>query len=608
MSGVVGIAYSDGTPVPRELLERMTRSLSFRGPDSQRIWAEGNIGLGHAAQQIQGDETCSAGPETLGDGNWISGDVRLDARQELISELQARGREAHVSSSDSQLLLAAYATWAERCLDHVFGDFAFVLWDSSRKQLFCAGDQFGIRRLYFARLGLLLICSNTLDCVRLHPGVSVKLNDSVVADFLLFGMNQNPSTTIFQDIQRLPRGHYLKWSTRSMEIVEYWRPPVDGLIRYKKDSEYIEHFDDLLRKAIADRTRGKKAGILLSGGLDSSSVTAFCSEERDRKGSPELHAFTVTARDSADGDGSAAETVARALKIPLHKMFADDISLFEGWDSIHWPEPVDDPLAVGMVRQFAKAAKHVPVILSGEGSDNLIEFEPWPHLRNLWQAGHVMGAARAVAEHVLARFQAPDGLRGPLRRIIPWARGHQDRKGQFPGWLNPKFVAALGLKKRWSETNDTIPWNAHPLHARAYASLFFPEWSYMFEREDAAYTKSSVEVRYPFLDLRIIKYLLAIPAMPWFFRKFLLRKAVRGRIPESIRKRPKKSMQTDPLICAAQKKADWLRESNFCRKSKEYVEEEFLADLDWRQGSQAVAAKLRPWCLDLWLQRLGPFE
>lgn len=605
MSGVVGIAYSDGTPVRRELLERMTRSLSFRGPDSQRIWAEGSIGLGHAAQQMQGDETRSAGPETLGDGNWISADVRLDAREELIAELQAHGCEARASSSDSQLLLAAYATWAERFLNHVFGDFAFVLWDSSRQELFCAGDQFGIRRLYLARLGPLLICSNTLDCVRLHPEISAHLNDSAVADFLLFGMNQSPATTIFQDIQRLPRGHYLKWSPYSMEIVEYWRPPVDGFIRYKNDSEYIEHFDELVQKAIADRTRANKAGVLLSGGLDSSSVAAFCSEQRDRHGSPELHAFTITVENSKDEDGRAAESVARALRIQLHLTFADRLSLFEGWDSIQWPEPVDDPLAAGMVRQFAQIAEHVPVILSGEGSDNLMEFEPWSHLRELWQEGHLIRAGHDLTQHFFARFRAPDGLRGPLGRITRWIYRYNERKSQFPEWLKPEFVTSLQLRERWPEPKNGIPWNAHPRHPVACASLFFPEWSYMFEREDPAFTKAPVEVRYPFLDLRIVNYLLAIPVMPWFFRKYLLREAMRGRIPEGIRKRPKRGTQRDPLIDAARNRSTILRETKFCLKSREYFDEKTLANFDWARGSIRIAAELRPWCLDFWLKKMA---
>jgi len=605
MSGVVGIAYSDGRPVERELLEQMTRALSFRGPDSQRIWTEGSVGLGHAAQFIAGDVTRSAGPETSADGGWISADIRLDAREELVAELRSHGREANPSFSDSQLLLAAYALWAERCLEHVFGDFAFVIWDSSRKRLFCACDQFGVRRLYFAQLGPLFLCSNTLECLHLHPEVSARLNDAAVADFLLFGMNQNSATTIFQDIQRLPGGHFLKWSANSKEILEYWRPPVDGRIRYKCDRDYIEHFDELLRKAIVDRTRIKKAGILLSGGLDSSSVAALCSEQRERNGSPELHAFTVTAKNSSDEDGSAAEIVARALNIPLHRTFADRISLFEGWDSIHWPEPVDDPLAVGMVRQFAQVAEHVPVILSGEGSDNLMEFEPWPHLRDLWQEGHAIRAGRDLAEHFIARFRAPDGLRGPLRRITRWVYRHGEGQSQFPEWLNPNFVAALKLKEGRPEPKNGIPWNAHPHHPLAYASFFFPAWSYMFEREDPAFTKVPTEVRYPFLDLRIINYLLAVPAMPWFFRKFLLRETMRGRIPESIRKRPKKGSQRDPLVDAVQSSAVNLQQNKFCLKSKQYVNERALAKFDLTADFERIDAKLRPWCLDLWLKKVG---
>jgi asparagine synthase (glutamine-hydrolysing) len=605
MSGVLGIAYSDGRPVRRELLEQMTRAMSFRGPDSQHIWTEGSIGLGHVMQQVAGDETRSGGPENSRDGNWISADVRLDAREELIAKLQGRGQDAHSSSSDSQLLLAAYAVWAEGCLEHVFGDFAFVIWDSSQKRLFCACDQFGVRRLYFAHLGPLFLCSNTLDCLRLHPEVSARLNDTAVADFLLFGINQNSAATIFQDIQRLPGGHFLKWSAHSLGAVKYWRPPVDGLIRYKGDIEYIEHFDELLRKAIADRTRCKKAGILLSGGLDSSSIAAFCSEERERHGSPELHAFTVTTENLADEDGSAAETVARTLKIPLYRTFADRIRLFQGWDSIHWSEPGDDPLAVGMVRQFAQIAEHVPVILSGEGSDNLMEFEPWPYLRGLWQEGHAIRAGRELAEHFIARFRAPDGLRGPFRRITRRIYSHDEGQPRFPEWLNPEFAATLNLRERWPQPKNDIPWNVHPRHPLAYASLFFPGWSYMFEREDPAFTKTPVEVRYPFLDLRIINYLLAIPAMPWFFRKFLLREVVRGRIPESIRRRPKRGSPRDPLVDAVESGAANLRENQFCRKSKQYVDEKVLAKFDLTADTERIDAKLRPWCLDLWLKEMA---
>ena len=606
MSGIVGIAYSDCRPVSRQLLEQMALSLSFRGPDSQRIWFEGNVGLGHAAQLIDGDETRGGGPETLGDGNWISADVRLDAREELVAALRSLGKGAHLSFSDSQLLLAAYGAWGEQCLEHVFGDFAFILWDTSRKQLFCACDHFGIRQLYFVHRGPLFVCSNTLNCLRLHSEVSTRLNDIAIADFLLFGKNQNVTTTTFADIRHLPGGHFLQWSRSFMKTVEYWRPPLEGKIRYKRQSEYVEHFSELLQKAVADRTRGRKVGILLSGGLDSSSVAALCGEERDRRGSLDLHAFTVTAQDSLDDDGQAAETVARNLKIPLHLTFADRMFAFEAWDSLDWPEPVDDPLAGGMVEQFSQVSALAPVILSGEGSDNLMEFEPWPHLRMSWHQGHRMRAVGDIASHVAARFREPDGLRGPLRRMACWFGAGNGESNELPEWLNPEFVRQLHLKKRWQRREEHIPWNVHRWHPAAYASLFFSEWPYMFQREDPAFTNSAVEVRYPFLDVRIINYLLGIPAMPWFFRKFLLRETMRGRIPENVRRRAKRGATEDPLTEATQKIASILREKKFADEIQRYVNLEALASFTWKRVSSGCAPEgMRPWCLDFWLKQVS---
>jgi asparagine synthase (glutamine-hydrolysing) len=604
MSGIVGIVHSDGATVKRELLLKMTRSLAFRGPDAQPIWIDNSVGLGHAAQLMRGDATRSTAPETLGTGRWITADVRLDARDELVAALRARGHEARSSCNDSQLLLHAYEAWGEESLQHVFGDFAFILWDKPRQQLFCACDQFGIRQLYFAQLGASFVCSNTLDCLRLHPKVSARLNDAAIADFLLFGLNQCENTTSFADIQRLPRGHFLRWSAAGIHIEEYWRPPTDGCIRYKKREEYVEHFDELLSKAVRDRTRGNSAGILLSGGLDSSAVAAFCRDERRKRDWLELHAFNVTTKDHHDTDDQAARTVANSLEIPLHCMNVDSISIFEGWDSTHWPEPLDEPLAIGMVRQFAEIAEHVPVILSGEGADNLMEFEPWPHLKNLWREKRRLQAVADLAEHAVARFRAPDGLRGPLRRIRRNIAGKKT-ENRFPNWLNPDFVNRLNLKARWLDPMPAIPWNAHPQHPLAYGSLFYPQWSYMFEREDPAFTKAAVEVRYPFLDLRIVEYLLAIPAMPWFFRKLLLRDTVRQRLPEEIRKRPKIPAH-DPLG-EALRSAPVSRQpaEGICPELGQYVNLESLARLSWAGDSETVAMKVRPWCLNFWLRSAG---
>ncbi|MGB6484584.1 MAG: asparagine synthase-related protein [Candidatus Acidiferrales bacterium] len=607
MSGIAGIARSDGKPVDRELLQRMARWLSFRGPDAQQIWTDGAIGLGHAAHLIRGDSARALQPESLGTGTWIAADVRLDAREELITELRGHGQDAHIWCSDAQLLLHAYDAWGEECLDHLMGDFAFGLWDARRRQLFCACDHFGIRQLYFSQTDSYFIFSNTLDCVRLHPDVSDRLNDAAICDFLLFGMNYEEGTTSFADIKRLPRAHWLRWSANGLEVREYWRPPTDGKIRYKKRGEYVEHFNELLGKAVADRIRADSVGILLSGGLDSSSVAAVCHEIGARQGHPrELHAFTVTNENSGDSDGPAARAVADALQIPIHCSSANNTPLFGGWgsDGVHWPEPVDHPLAAGMLPQFREIAGHVSALLSGEGCDNLMICEPGQHLRRLWREGRRARAAFDAVEHVVARFQSPDGLRGPLRRIYRSLSAGALRSS-FPEWISPELVERLGLKERWSNPILRIPWNEHAQHAKGYASLFLPQWKYMFERQDPAYTRAAVEVRYPFLDLRLVGYLLAIPAMPWFFRKFLLREAMRGRLPEKIRKRPKTPVRQDPLIEA-------LRRSETFDFSKErltgevdrYVHRDAVESPCGGTNSEAAEMKVRLWCLNFWLEGL----
>jgi asparagine synthase (glutamine-hydrolysing) len=233
-----------------------------------------------------------------------------------------------------------------------------------------------------------------------------------------------------------------------------------------------------------------------------------------------------------------------------------------------------------------------------------MEFEPWPHLKNLWREKRRLQAVADLVEHAAARFRAPDGLRGPLRRIRRNIAGKKT-ENRFPDWLNPDFVNRLNLKARWRDPMPEIPWNAHPEHPLAYGSLFYPQWIYMFEREDPAFTKAAVEVRYPFLDLRIVEYLLAIPALPWFFRKLLLRDTLRGRLPEEVRKRPKIPAH-DPLGKALRSApASRLPAEGLCQELGRYVNLESLARLSWAGDSETAAMKVRPWCLNLWLLRAG---
>src|SRR5665213_1025795 len=277
MSGFVGILNLDDAPVDRGLLELMTRFLAFRGPDAQEVLCQGPLGLGHAMLRATHEAGAEKQPCALDDRLYIVADARIDARAELIEKLKAKSNAAgplSLATPDSELILHAYDCWGEACVEYLLGDFSFAIWDARERRLFCARDQFGVKPFFYAQIGPCIIFSNTLDCIRQHPSVSSRLDELAIADFLLFEMNQDPTITSFSDIRRLPPAHILTCRQDKTTVRRYWELSVTTPILYRRDAEYIERFRELLDVAVADRLRTDSAGVLMSGGLDSTTVAA----------------------------------------------------------------------------------------------------------------------------------------------------------------------------------------------------------------------------------------------------------------------------------------------------------------------------------------------
>src|ERR1700683_2909690 len=227
----------DGAPVDQKLLQSMTAALAFRGPDAQRVWSAGEVGLGHALLRTTDEAGRESQPVTFDNEVWCASDVRLDARTALVEELRRNGRAAEIAAPDVELLLHAYPCWGENLLEHITGDFSFAIWDGRRKSLFCANDHFAVRPFYYARTRDCFVFSNTLDCVRVHPDVSAQLNELAIADFLLVGLNWDPSTTSFEDIRRLPPAHQLTCTNGEISARRYWSFPVEEPLRYKRNED-----------------------------------------------------------------------------------------------------------------------------------------------------------------------------------------------------------------------------------------------------------------------------------------------------------------------------------------------------------------------------------
>ena len=599
----MGIVERGGQPVDRALLRMLTHYLSFRGPDARETWVDGSVGFGHTLLRTTNESLAERQPASLEGRYTITADARIDCREELMSQLASAGRRVLRVAPDSELLLHAYAQWGEQCVERLRGDFAFAIWDAWRKTLFCARDHFGVKPFYFAELGETFVFSNTLNCLRLHPAVSEDLNDAAIADFLLFGMNCDLETTTYRDIRRLPPAHCLLISATEIQLRRYWSLPTDGHVRYSRHEEYIEHFQELMRAAVADRLRTPRVGIMLSGGLDSSSIAATASElARENAGASDLRAFTVT-YDSLipDRDGEYARRVADFLKIPIRCLPVDGLELFERWEDseLSWPEPVDDPLFAGLFDQSRMIAAECRVALEGEGMDNLMIFEVVPYFRNLMRNGEWSEAARQTFRYLAARPPIWPGIRRRLRALA----GTRGAVSAFPQWIASELVSQLGLKERWLEFSVDRAMPPHPNRPAAHASLWHPRWAHALELQDPGITQSTVEVRHPFLDLRVVEYVLALPPFPWTFQKSLLREAVAGHLPEDVRLRPKTMLAGDPVKEKLKRsEAAWLGRACWTEQIGRYARPEAVPMLNGGWGTEEINSILRPLCLNFWLQ------
>ncbi|NJL81864.1 MAG: hypothetical protein HC890_00650 [Chloroflexaceae bacterium] len=166
MSGICGIINLDNRPVPRQSVETLLAHLTYRGPDAQDIWLDGNVGFGHTLLRTTWESAGEQQPCTLDGQVYITAQARIDDRATLIPRLQAQGCLVSASDPDVNLILHAYQLWGETCLESLLGDFVFALWDRRHRKLFCARDRFGLRVIYYARLGNTLVFSNSLNCVR----------------------------------------------------------------------------------------------------------------------------------------------------------------------------------------------------------------------------------------------------------------------------------------------------------------------------------------------------------------------------------------------------------------------------------------------------------
>lgn len=588
----------------------MTSFMAFRGPDAQHDWSEGCAGLGHTMLRTTLEAPGERQPATLEGRTWITADARIDGRAQLVAKLAARGRHAGIEASDAQLILHAYAAWGEECVAHLIGDFAFAIWDVHRGSLFCARDHFGVKPFFHARVGSAVVFSNTLDCIRRHAGVSAVLDDLAIADFLLFDMQQDPAATSFGDIRRLPPAHCLSADRRGVRVRQYWTLPMETRVRYRDNDDYVEHYRELLQVAVTDRLRTRRVGVELTGGLDSTSIAATALAALKSGGQPfEMNAHTIVyERLIADEEGRYARMVADRIGIPIHFFVADDFPLYEGNErpENRLPEPSHDPGVAATLGAIRRSAESGRVILTGWDGDALFNESPKPYFRSLLgQRRWGRLAASVVGYAVSQRRIVPLTLRARLAAI---GAGAPADLQAYPPWIEPSLEARLGLRERWRQALDE-PEVTHPVRPYAFRILAsIMRASNFFEYSDAGVSGVAVEHRHPLMDLRLQEFCLSLPPFPWCIKKEIVRRAMRGVLPEPVLRRPKTPLAGSPEMQLLRgPEARWVDSFAAARGLARYVDRAKIPPVAGETPGDEAAREarwrdLRPLSLSAWMR------
>lgn len=479
---------------------------------------------------------------------WLVGRIRLDARRALQDRLAQRTGEFHRSQSDALLCLRAYAAWGESFIAELAGDFCFALWDDERRCLLGARDRLGVRPLFHARAGSHgLMVSDSLAWLARRLAADRDLDELWIADFLCVGYSRDADRTVYSRINRLPPASLVSFAGSEPLVRRYWRLELDEPLRLDGRG-YVERFLDVTGQAIADRLPDGRVGIAMSGGLDSTTLaacTVHASGDPARVVAECFHYETAM----RDEEKHFASLAARQLGIELKLRVADDLTYDAAWRTRGFPsvEPSLSITRAELDRRTALAqADLAPVWFFGEGPDNALVYERNAYLAWLLGRRDWPRLAAATLSSLLAK--GADGWGSTLARLIG-RRAVAAGLPAVPPWLDRGLVEALRLEERQAgERQAGKTKERHPWHPEAIASFNDAIWPSLLEEFDFDAALSPLVWRHPYLDLRVLEFLLSVPPVPWARRKLLLRRAMRDRLPHAVLERRKAPLAQSPFV------------------------------------------------------------
>jgi len=574
MCGIAGIVSSDQLgPDERERVIAMRDVISHRGPDDAGIYVDGRAGLGHRRLSIV---DVSAGHQPLSNEDesiWIVFNGEIYNHAEIRPELEATGHR-YKTRSDTETIVHAYEAWGDTCVDRLRGMFAFALWDVRRKRLLLARDRMGVKPLYWAHVNGRLVFGSEIKTILESGLVERRANEAALPE-LLGTRYVSGDETLFKGIFRLLPGHTLVFEEGRVTVRKYWDVPTGRIAEETaafSDREAIDRFRELLTESVRLRLMADvPLGMFLSGGLDSSAIAALMAGMIDRP----LQTFSVAFKDRAFSELDYAREVSAAIKADAHEIVIDDQDFFGALPRLIWheDEPIAHPSSVPLYFVSELASRHVKVVLTGEGSDELLAgYGKYPRALANWRAG----SAYAVMPEAVRSWVTTSVVPRLPGRLARYAKRSFLAVDATPEAMFFDNFAGIGLRRQRELLTPAYASSVTP--ARAYGSsrayfdapngnsttldrlLHADLKTYLVEllmKQDQMSMAASIESRVPFLDHKLVEFASSLPPrlkLRGFKTKWILREAVRGILPASILTRKKMGF---PVPFGVWMRGDW---------------------------------------------------
>ena len=583
MCGIAGIFHQHLTPVNPGIIKNMLHRIAHRGPDESGIYSGPGIGIGNVRLSII---DITGGSQPMSD---VTGRYRIVFNGEIFNyielkkELQQKGIQLK-TNSDTEVLVQLYAIFGEQCLYKLNGQFAFAIWDKMTKELFLARDRVGIRPLFYYYKNETFTFGSEIKAILESPEIAADLNYQSLKQIFTCWTTLSPNT-IFKDIKELPPGHFMKVTRNNIHMNKYWELDFSGVSLSHQMSlpDALDEFSHVLNDAVRIRLRADvPVAAYVSGGLDSSIITSVIKNlEPDV-----LQTFSIGFENETFDETPFQREVSKYLNTHHVARKINNHDIASHFKKVIWHSEIPllrtAPTPMMLLSEQVRES-NIKVVMTGEGADEMFggynifkEAEIrrfWarqPHstwrpslLKKLYPYLPQMANANVQALKFFFGYKLQESRHPLYSHLLRWHNTSHVQK-----YLSREIREEVKEYHPLVEVEKLLPegftgWDQLS-KAQWLESTIFMSGYLLSSQGDRMAMANSVEGRYPFLDHRVVEFAATLPdrlKLNGLNEKYVLKKYIKGKIPDSVVKRPKQAYRAPVSeVFLNEHQPEWLKE------------------------------------------------